>query len=82
MKPVQIPSFMSIGTTFIELREFKEKKKKKKKKNNNNNNNNNMDKMGKICLALIGRGSGILVKYFIHSFVLTYTVYSSEVELT
>ena len=58
MKPVQIPSFMSIGTTVIE---FKEKKKKKK----------NMDKMGKICLALIGRGSGILVKYFIHSFVLT-----------
>ena len=54
MKPVQIPSFMSIGTTVIELREFKEKKKKKKKKNT-------MDKMGKIilCLALIGRGSGI-----------------------
>ena len=56
MKPVQILSFMSIGTTVIELREFKEKKKKKKN-------------MGKICLALIGRGSGILVKYFIHSFV-------------
>ena len=53
MKPVQIPSFMAIGTTVIELREFKEKKKKKKKKKNN------MDKMGKICLALIGRGSGI-----------------------
>ena len=52
MKPIQIPSFMSIGTTVIELREFKEKKKKKKKKKN-------MDKMGKICLALIGRGSGI-----------------------
>ena len=52
MKPVLIPSFMSIGTTVIELREFKEKKKKKKKKNT-------MDKMGKICLALIGRGSGI-----------------------
>ena len=51
MKPVQIPSFMAIGTTVIELREFKEKKKKKKK--------NTMDKMGKICLALIGRGSGI-----------------------
>ena len=51
MKPVQIPSFMSIGTTVIELREFKEKKKKKKK--------NTMDKMGKICLAVIGRGSGI-----------------------
>ena len=51
MKSVQIPSFMSIGTTVIELREFKEKKKKKKK--------NTMDKMGKICLALIGRGSGI-----------------------
>ena len=44
---------MSIGITVIELREFKEKKKKKKKKNNN------MDKMGKICLALIVRGSGI-----------------------
>ena len=52
MKPVQLPSFMSIGITVIELREFKEKKKKKKKKKN-------MDKMGKICLALIGRGSGI-----------------------
>ena len=47
---------MSIGTTVIELREFKEKKKR-----------NNMDKMGKICLALIGRGSGILV---IHRHVL------------
>ena len=53
MKPVKIPSFMSIGTAVIELREFKKKKKKKKK---------NMDKMGKICLALIGRGNGILVK--------------------
>ena len=39
---------MSIGTTVIELREFKKKKKKN---------------MEKICLALIGRGSGILVKY-------------------
>ena len=68
MKPVQIPSFMCIGITVIELREFKEKKKKKKKKKKN------MDKMGKICLALIGRGSGILVKYFIHSFVLTCSI--------
>ena len=51
MKPVLIQSFMSIGTTVIELREFKEKEKKKKKKT--------MDKMGKICLVLIGRGSGI-----------------------
>ena len=66
MKPVQIPSFMS---TVIELREFKEKKKKKK---------NNMDKMGKICLALIGRGSGIIVKYFIHSFVLTCSILYSH----
>ena len=54
MKPVQIPSFMSISTTVIKLCEFKEKKK-------------NMDKM-------IGRGSGILVKYFIHSFVLTCSI--------
>ena len=50
MKPILIQSFMAIGTMVIELREFKEKKKKKK---------NTMDKMGKICLALIGRGSGI-----------------------
>ena len=59
MIPVQIRHFLSIGTTVIELREFQEKKKK---------NNNNM---GKIFLALIGRGSCVLVKYFIHSFVLT-----------
>ena len=59
---------MSFGTTVIELREFKEKKKKK----------NNMDKVGKICLALIGRGSGILVKYFIHSFVLTCSILYSH----
>ena len=38
MKPVQIPSFVSIGTTVIELREFEEKK-------------NDMDEMGKISLA-------------------------------
>ena len=50
MKPVLIQRFMSIGTMVIELREFKEKKKKKK---------NTMDKMGKIWLAVIGRGSGI-----------------------
>ena len=57
---------MSIGTIVIKLREFKEKKKKKK----------NMDKMGKIvCLALIGRG---LVKYFIHSFVLTCSILYSH----
>ena len=62
MKPVQIPSSMSIGTTVIELREKKK----------------NMDKMGKICLALIGRGSGILVKYFIHSFVLTCSILYSH----
>ena len=66
MKSVQIPSFMSIGTTVIELREFKEKKK------------NTVDKMGKICLALIGKGSGILVKYFIHSFVLTCSILYSH----
>ena len=72
MKPVQIPHFMPIGTTIIELREFKEKKKKKK---------NNMDKMGKICLALIGSGSCILVKYFIHSFVLTCSILYSHQKL-
>ena len=44
MKPVQIPSFMFIGTMVIELREFKKK---------------NMDKMWKLFLALIRRVSGI-----------------------
>ena len=70
MKPVQIPSFMAIGTTVIELREFKEKKKKKKKKNT-------MDKMGKICLALIGRGSGSYLSEIFHTqfcFDMFYTV--------
>ena len=33
MKPLQLPSFMLIGTMVIELREFNDKKKKKKKKN-------------------------------------------------
>ena len=51
MKPVQIPSFMSIGTTVFELRKFEEKK-------------NKMDKMRIISLALIRRGNGISVKYF------------------
>ena len=73
MKPVQMPSFMSIGTTVIELREFKEKKKK-----NMYNINNNMDKMGKTGLALIGRGSSILVKYLYT--VMFYAVKSSEVD--
>ena len=71
MKSVQIPSFMCIGITVIELREFEEKKKKKKKKNN-------MDKMGKKCLALIGRGSGILSEIFLHSFVLTCSILYSH----
>ena len=41
-----MPSFMSTGTTVIELREFKKKKKGKKKKKN-------MDKMGKLIFAII-----------------------------
>ena len=32
MKPLQLPSFMLIGTMVIELCEFNDKKKKKKKK--------------------------------------------------
>ena len=55
---------MSIGATVIE---FKEKKKKK----------NNMDKIGKICLALIGRGSGIYFSEIFHTqfcFDMFYTV--------
>ena len=64
MKLVQIPSFMSFGTTVIEFKE--------------NNKKNTMDTVGKLCLALIGRGSGILVKYFIHSFVLTCSILYSH----
>ena len=40
-KFVQKPCFTPIGTTVIELREFKKKE------------NNNMDKMGKLLLAII-----------------------------
>ena len=71
MKPVQIPSFMSIGTTVIELREFKEKKKKKKKKNT-------MDKMGK------WKRKWYLSEIFHTQFCfdMFYTVQSPEVELT
>ena len=69
MKLVQIPSFMFIGTTDIELREFKEKKKKK----------NNMDKIGKIMIS-----SNMKRKWYfsvIHNDIF-YAVKSSEVELT
>ena len=77
MKLVQIPSFMSIGTTDIELREFKEKKKK----------NNNMDKMGKIIKSMC---SSIMKRKWYFSeifhtqfcFDIFYAVKSSEVEFT
>ena len=76
MKLVQIPSFMSIGTTDIELREFKEKKKK-----------NNMDKMGKIIKSMF---SSIMKRKWYFSeifhtqfcFDIFYAVKSSEVEFT
>ena len=51
-----------IGTTDIELCEFKEKKK-----------NNNMDKI-KFMFSSNMKRSGILVKYFIHNFVLTFSM--------
>ena len=77
MKLVQIPSFMSIGTTDIELREFKEKKKKKKK----------MDKMGKIKKIMFS--SNIKRKWYFSEifhtqfcFDIFYAVKSSKVELT
>ena len=76
MKLVQIPSFMSIGTTDIELREFKEKKK-----------NNNMDKMEKIIKSMF---SSIMNRKWYFSeifhtqfcFDIFYSVKSSEVEFT
>ena len=76
MKLVQIPSFMSIGTTDIELREFKEKKKK-----------NNMDKMGKIIKFMFS--SNMKRKWYFSEifhtqfcFDIFYAVKSSKVELT
>ena len=76
MKLVQIPSFMSIGTTDIELREFKEKKKK-----------NNMDKMGKIIKFMFS--SNTKRKWYFSEifhtqfcFDIFYAVKSSKVELT
>ena len=75
MKLVQIPSFMSIGTTDIELREFKEKKK------------NNMDKMGKIIKFMFS--SNMKRKWYFSEifhtqfcFDIFYAVKSSKVELT
>ena len=76
MKLVQIPSFMSIGTTDIELREFKEKKKKKK-----------MDKMRKIIKFMFSSNkkrkwyfSEIFHTQF--CFDIFYAVKSSKVKLT
>ena len=76
MKLVEIPSFMSIGTTDIELREFKEKKKK-----------NNMDKMGKIKKFMFS--SNMKRKWYFSEIFHTqfcldifYAVKSSKVELT
>ena len=75
MKLVQIPSFMSIGTTDIELREFKEKKK-----------NNNMDKMGRKKIMF---SSNMKRKWYFSEifhtqfcFDIFYAVKSSKVELT
>ena len=69
MKLVQIPNFMSIGTTDIELREFKEKK------------NNNMDKIGiKFMFSRKRYFSEIFHTKF--CFDIFYAVKSSEVELT
>ena len=74
MKPFRIPSFMSIGTTVIELREFKEKKKMKKDEEQHGQRT-------KWEKSLIGGERGILVKYT--QFVMTfYAIKSSEVKLT
>ena len=73
MKLAQIPSFMCIGTTDIELREFKEKKK----------NNNNMDKIGSMFSSIMKRKwyfSEIFHTQF--CFDIFYAVKSSEVEFT
>ena len=66
-KLVQTPTFMSIGTMVIELREFNDKKKKKKK--------NTMDKMQKLNFVIIWPKSGNLMKYLV---LLTCSVLSNH----
>ena len=75
MKPVQVPSFMSIGTTVIEFREFKEKKKKKK-------NNIDMDKLGKNSSNMERKWYFSEIFHTQYCFDMFYAVKSSEVELT
>ena len=61
MKPVQLPSFMSIGATAIELREFNNAKMKKYK-------------MQKLYLAIIVADSVHCVKYLVHNLVLKWSM--------
>ena len=56
-------TFMSIGTTAIELRVFKKKKKKEKK---------NMDKMGKTFLGIIFTFGALLLRFLVYCLVFTY----------
>ena len=69
MKPVQIPCFISIGTTSIELREFKEKEKKK-----------NMDKNR--CLVIKRKWYYSEIFHTQFCFDMFYALKSSEVEMT
>ena len=50
-------TFMSIGTTAIELRVFKKKKKKEKK---------NMDKTGKTFLGIIFTLGALLLRFLVY----------------
>ena len=59
------PTFMSIGTTAIELHVFKKKKKKKKK---------NMDKMGKTFWGIIFTFGALLPRFLVYCLVFTYKV--------
>ena len=69
MKPVQLPNFMSIGTTVIELREL--------------NNENTHDKIQKVYLAIIETDSVNRVKYCTQfSFDMFYDLKSIKVKLT
>ena len=58
---VQTPTFMSIGTTAIELRVFKKKKEKK-----------NMDKLGKTFLGIIFTFGALLLRILVYCLVFTY----------
>ena len=72
MTPVQIPSFMYIGTTVIELRVFNKKKKKKCIEHGQN---------VKIHFSITVDTSGIFIEYLVYTFVSTCFVKNAKSQI-